>query len=571
MSTRILPPILALLLVLPTFAAPVDAATPVDLSAPAGAVVFTFDGGYVAGVDVSARLEAHGFRGTFYVSPGLLRQDPYYTAYMSAAEVAGLSARGHDVESMTVTQPDLTKVSDAQLASELSDSQSRLQAITGKPVDHLAYPYGAHDARVEAATAARYRSGRAVTTSPSDFLGAVDAYRLPGLMVMRSTTVEAAKSYVDFAVANRVTVILSFQNILASPGAYDWTPTQLESLLAYAQEKGVPVKTVAALVGGGAPTRPGAPALAATAGDALVDLSWSAPADGGSPITGYVLYRGESSGGEVAYRTLGTQTSFRDAGLVNGRTYYYRVSAVNAAGEGLLSNEAAATPRSATSPPPGRIVFTFDDGYRDQLPAAQKLASKGFRGTFYIVQDWVGDTGGGFMALSDVKTLAQQGHDVESHTVTHPELTTLSKSRLSRELVNSRTYLESQTGKPVRHLAYPYGAYNANVEAATAKTYATGRNFLGNPSVADLPGLLAASGSDRYAVPGIGVTKATTLARAEQYVDYAIAHDTTIILSFHNIDAAGDEYSWAPADFNALVDYVASTRVPVVTMAQAYG
>ena len=41
---------------------------------------------------------------------------------------------------------------------------------------------------------------------------------------------------------------------------------------------------------------PAAPALSATAGDAAVHLSWTAPSDGGSPITGYKLYRGTSAG-----------------------------------------------------------------------------------------------------------------------------------------------------------------------------------------------------------------------------------------------------------------------------------
>src|SRR4029079_2173210 len=41
-----------------------------------------------------------------------------------------------------------------------------------------------------------------------------------------------------------------------------------------------------------AATAPAAPALAsAVAGDGIVGLSWSAPADGGSPLTGYTLYR----------------------------------------------------------------------------------------------------------------------------------------------------------------------------------------------------------------------------------------------------------------------------------------
>ena len=46
------------------------------------------------------------------------------------------------------------------------------------------------------------------------------------------------------------------------------------------------------------PTAPGAPNLtAASAGNASVALGWTAPAsDGGSPITGYEIWRGTTSG-----------------------------------------------------------------------------------------------------------------------------------------------------------------------------------------------------------------------------------------------------------------------------------
>ena len=99
----------------------------------------------------------------------------------------------------------------------------------------------------------------------------------------------------------------------------------------------------------GEPTAPGAPTLtSATAGNASVALSWSAPAfDGGSPITGYQVRRGTTSGGESELITLGVQTSYTDTGVTNGTTYYYQVAAINAVGTGTASNERSATPTFA--------------------------------------------------------------------------------------------------------------------------------------------------------------------------------------------------------------------------------
>jgi hypothetical protein len=63
----------------------------------------------------------------------------------------------------------------------------------------------------------------------------------------------------------------------------------------------------------------------------------------------------------------------------------------------------------------------------------------------------------------------------ESHSVSHPNLTTLSDSALAAELVDSITAIESNiASKTCRHLAYPYGAYDSRVmAAATAAGYET--------------------------------------------------------------------------------------------------
>lgn len=98
------------------------------------------------------------------------------------------------------------------------------------------------------------------------------------------------------------------------------------------------------------PTIPGSPVLTATAGDGTAHLSSTAPADGGSPITGYNVYRGTTSGGEVLLVAVGNVTSYDDTGLTNGTEYFYQVSAVNALGEGARSNEVSVTPQLSSVP-----------------------------------------------------------------------------------------------------------------------------------------------------------------------------------------------------------------------------
>jgi fibronectin type 3 domain-containing protein len=103
---------------------------------------------------------------------------------------------------------------------------------------------------------------------------------------------------------------------------------------------------------------PGAPAnLAATGGNAQVSLSWTASTGAAS----YDIYRSTTSGGEgsTPFKTGVTGTTFTDTGLTNGTTYFYQVTAVNAAGQSSKSGEASATPQPALPGTPANLTATF--------------------------------------------------------------------------------------------------------------------------------------------------------------------------------------------------------------------
>jgi cellulose 1,4-beta-cellobiosidase len=94
---------------------------------------------------------------------------------------------------------------------------------------------------------------------------------------------------------------------------------------------------------GGSSPPPAPTGLTATAGNAQVSLSWTAS----SGATSYNVKRSTTNGGPYSTIATGvTATSYLNTGLTNGTTYYYVVSASNAGGESLNSNQASATPTS---------------------------------------------------------------------------------------------------------------------------------------------------------------------------------------------------------------------------------
>ncbi|RMH18886.1 MAG: hypothetical protein D6696_12155, partial [Acidobacteria bacterium] len=90
--------------------------------------------------------------------------------------------------------------------------------------------------------------------------------------------------------------------------------------------------------------------VAASAGDGQVSLSWNA--NGEADLQGYNVYRATTSGGPYALQngTLLATPAFTDASVVNGTTYFYVVTAVDASNnESADSAEVSATPAAAGS------------------------------------------------------------------------------------------------------------------------------------------------------------------------------------------------------------------------------
>ncbi len=103
---------------------------------------------------------------------------------------------------------------------------------------------------------------------------------------------------------------------------------------------------------------PSAPlGLAAQAGEGSVQLTWQAPqSDGGSPLRGYLVEQSADGGRtwqEVA-ASPASQPSVLIINLINGRTYAFRVTAINEVGPSPASAETTATPILRPPLAPGR-------------------------------------------------------------------------------------------------------------------------------------------------------------------------------------------------------------------------
>jgi peptidoglycan/xylan/chitin deacetylase (PgdA/CDA1 family) len=161
------------------------------------------------------------------------------------------------------------------------------------------------------------------------------------------------------------------------------------------------------------------------------------------------------------------------------------------------------------------IVFSFDDGYLSHAQvAAPTLKARGWPG---VVNLELNNLGGDGLPIHLLKPMiAQGGWEVDSHTLTHPDLTTLPPDQLQSELVDSRAQIRTKLGVPADFFCYPAGKYDDKViEAVKAAGY--------KGATTEIPGL--AKSDERYTLRRIRVQgtedPGALLAQIQGYVDQA--------------------------------------------------
>ena len=145
------------------------------------------------------------------------------------------------------------------------------------------------------------------------------------------------------------------------------------------------------------------------------------------------------------------------------------------------------------------FCVSFDDGFCNAFEhALPVLQARSLRAIQFIVAGQIGGTDAWDRAIGEpphrlmddthIRDWLAAGHEIGSHTLTHPHLTALPAAQARAEIFDSKNRLEDRFGIPIRHFCYPYGDENETIRAlvaeagyATAPTVAFGANGPGVP------------------------------------------------------------------------------------------
>lgn len=110
------------------------------------------------------------------------------------------------------------------------------------------------------------------------------------------------------------------------------------------------------------------------------------------------------------------------------------------------------------------VILTFDDGYMDNYENAfPVLQSYGFKGTFFIVTEFVDEGRKGYLSWETIAEMAAAGNRFEPHSRTHPDLTGRDRDYLIWQILGPQETIAYHTGHTPRFFAYPSGRYDGDV------------------------------------------------------------------------------------------------------------
>ena len=150
------------------------------------------------------------------------------------------------------------------------------------------------------------------------------------------------------------------------------------------------------------------------------------------------------------------------------------------------------------------IILNFDDDWKGQLTYAAPILEKyGFNATFFVTtgcltyqnSSFCNNAGGNSsMTWDDIKVLAEMGHDIQSHGVSHKDLTTVSAADLEYEIGQSKqSLLEHGYNSTIFSSPYASGEGNSTITNVIAKYYELGRRGYAP--------LVYLDSTDRYSLP----------------------------------------------------------------------
>lgn len=142
----------------------------------------------------------------------------------------------------------------------------------------------------------------------------------------------------------------------------------------------------------------------------------------------------------------------------------------------FLSPEEACRVLSQNTLPAKKVIWlTFDDSLIDFYTVAYPILKKyQAKATNNVITTFTDEGRAGNLTVKQMKEMKANGMSFQSHTVNHPDLSTLDQKTQATELSESKTYLDEQLNQSTVAIAYPAGRYSDTTLSLAKHQYKLG-------------------------------------------------------------------------------------------------
>lgn len=156
----------------------------------------------------------------------------------------------------------------------------------------------------------------------------------------------------------------------------------------------------------------------------------------------------------------------------------------------------------------------------------------------------------------DMKAYGQEGHEIASHTITHPRLAVLDEANMLYELKQSKADIQKFLGDAYTFSAEcPYGTEDERVMEYALDIYPALRNRMPESYLEELnrsSKMQPGSSNKEYVQWQRGPLTNISMDKMKSWVDTCLVHDNIwLVLVFHGIDGIG----WEPRTGEELEEY----------------
>lgn len=207
----------------------------------------------------------------------------------------------------------------------------------------------------------------------------------------------------------------------------------------------------------------------------------------------------------------------------------------------------------------GAATLMFDDCYKEHRTVAlSALSSFGWRGVEAAVTSYLSSGDGAYCSLPDLWVLSEGGWEIVSHSVNHPDLTTLNPVAMEDQFYWSKRYF-AENGFTVKSFALPFGGYNTSVLGLNAE-----RGYFSSVRSSDEG--YNPMGTFPNMVKVKKVEWNTTASEVATWLSEARSRKAWAILLFHKIrPSCSDRFCVTEQTFQSILTTIQTSVLPVVT------